>query len=142
MRRNLLIAFTLTTVMLSSTASGETPDLKPGLWVYTHNSKIEGPMSIAPQTSENQQCVTQADLDKGIDVLEIPKNCKLTRVDIQRKRADYAAICDMQGMQSRFSGFATFNGERMQGQMNSEMDTPLGKMTMKMDYKAHRQGDC
>jgi hypothetical protein len=30
----------------------------------------------------------------------------------------------------------------MQGQMNSEMDTPLGKMTMKMDYQARRQGEC
>jgi hypothetical protein len=136
------ILFTLSTTLLASVASAETPDLKPGLWVYTHNTKIEGPMSIAPQTSENEQCVTQADLDKGLDVLEIPKNCKLTRADIQQARADYAAICDMQGMQTRFSGYATFHGERMQGQMNSEMDTPLGKMIMKMDYEAHRQGDC
>ncbi|MCX4193185.1 DUF3617 domain-containing protein [Methylophaga sp. OBS1] len=134
--------YALSTVLLAPVASAETPDLKPGLWVYTHNTEIEGPMSIAPQTSENKQCVTQADLDKGLDVLEIPKNCKLTRVDIQPARADYAAICDMQGMQTRFSGYATFHGERMQGQMNSEMDTPLGKMIMKMDYEAHRQGDC
>lgn len=134
--------YALSTVLLAPVASAETPDLKPGLWVYTHNTEIEGPMSIAPQTSENKQCVTQADLDKGLDVLEIPKNCKLTRADIKPARADYAAICDMQGMQTRFSGYATFHGERMQGQMNSEMDTPLGKMIMTMDYEAHRQGDC
>ena len=134
--------FALCAALMAPIASAETPDLKPGMWVYTHNTQIEGPMKIAPQTSENRQCVTQADLDKGVDVLEIPKNCKLTRVDIKSERADYAAICDMQGMQTRFSGYATFHGERMQGQMNSEMDTPLGKMTMKMDYQARRQGDC
>ncbi|MTI64086.1 DUF3617 family protein [Methylophaga sp.] len=142
MRRNFFIAVSLSTALLSSTASAETPNLVPGLWAYTHTTRIEGPVSVEPQTTKNQQCVTQADLDKGIDVLEIPENCKLTRVDIERDRADYAAQCDMQGMQSRFSGYATFHGEQMQGKMHSEMDTPLGKMLMKMDYKAQRMGNC
>ncbi len=142
MRRYPIITATLAMLMLTAPASAETPNLVPGLWSYTHTTRIEGPLSVEPQTTKNQQCVTQADLDKGIDVLEIPKNCTLTRIDIQRERADYAAQCNMQGMQSQFSGYATFHGDQMQGKMTSEMNTPLGKMMMKMDYAAHRQGDC
>lgn len=142
MRRRVFILALLGSVMSSTATSAETPNLVPGLWTYTHTTRIEGPVAVQPQTAENQQCVTQADLDKGVDVLELPKNCTLTRVDIQRDRADYAAQCNMQGMQSRFSGYATFHGKHMQGQMSSEMDTPLGKMQMKMDYQAQRQGDC
>lgn len=143
MSRYTPVLVTVSMIILSSIAfADETPNLAPGLWSYTHTTRIEGPMSIEPQTASNQQCITQADIDKGLGVIDLPEGCQLTRAEIQRDRADYAAECDMQGMQSRFNGYATFHGKQMQGQMNSEMDTPLGKMLMKMDYQAEHQGDC
>jgi len=129
-------------LLFTTAAVAETPDLQPGLWAYHSTATIEGPMNLPPQTSHNQECLTQHDLDKGIDVLNIPKSCSVTRADIKRSRVDYAASCTIQGVTTLFEGYATFHGTRLEGKMSSSMDTPLGKMLMKTDYKAERIGDC
>ncbi len=120
----------------------ETPNLQPGLWSYTNTTSIEGPMSVAPQTARNQECLTQEDLNKGVEMLNIPKQCTITRADISRDSADYAATCDISGMKSLYKGHTDFHGDHLQGHMQGETDTPLGKMLMKMDFTARRVGEC
>lgn len=129
-------------LFFTTSAVAETPNLQPGLWSHTSTSSIEGPMTIPSQATTNQECLTQADLDKGIDVLNIPKECTVTQADIRSDRVDYAASCNMQGVSTVFKGFATFHGTRIEGKMTSDMDTPLGKMLMKTDYSGERIGDC
>lgn len=129
-------------LFITSSAMAEKPDLQPGLWSHTSTSTIEGPMSIPSQAVTNQECLTQEELDKGIDVLNIPEECTVTKANITRARVDYAASCNMQGMTTVFQGYATFHGTRVEGKMTSDMDTPLGKMLMRTDYSGERIGDC
>ena len=130
------------TAALALPALAETPNLKPGLWSYKSTSTMEGPMNVPPQTSNNQECLTQSQLDKGINVLNIPKSCDVTQTDITRERVDFAANCNVEGMTTVFKGYATFHGTHLEGKMTSEMNTPIGPMIMKTDYKAERVGDC
>lgn len=138
------IVFPVLTVLplMASVAFADTPNLQPGLWAYTHITKIEGAVSLPPQSSKNQECLQQQDLDKGVDMLNIPEQCTLTRVDIKRDRADFAASCDIGGMTSSYEGHTDFNGDTLEGQMQSETDTPLGKILMNMTFNAKRVGDC
>ena len=129
-------------LLITTTAKAETPNLMPGLWSYTSTTSIQGPMTFSPQSNTQQQCVTPDDLDKGIEVIDMPQDCTITRADVLRDRVDYAARCNMQGMNADFEGYATFHGDRIEGQMSSDMDTPMGKMVMQMDYKAQRIDDC
>lgn len=120
----------------------EKPNLTPGLWSYDTTITTQGPMQIPPQHDTREQCFTQADLDNGEAALEIPESCTISRKDIQHDRVDYAARCDMQGMVTTFEGFADFNGDKLNGEMRSEMQTPVGKLNMLMEYSADRLGDC
>jgi hypothetical protein len=128
--------------MVAAPVLAETPNLQPGLWSYTNSSTIEGPMSIPPQTTSNQECLKQEDLDKGVDMLDIPQKCTVTKADIFRDSTDFAATCDMGGLTSLYKGHASFHGDHLKGKMRSEMNTPLGKVIMNMDFKAKRIGEC
>lgn len=130
------------TTLLAANAHADTPNLQPGLWAYTNVTTVEGAVSLPPQTSNNQECLKQADLDKGVDMLNIPEQCTLTRVEISRDNADFAATCNMGGMTSMYNGHTDFLGNKLQGSMDSETDTPLGKMLMNMAFTAKRVGDC
>lgn len=137
-----LLSFITGLLLISSSAIADTPNLQPGLWSHTSTSTIEGPMSIPSQAVTNQECLTQEELDKGIDVLNIPEECTVTQADISNVRVDYAASCNMQGVTMVFQGYATFHGTHVEGIMTSDMDTPLGKMLMRTDYSGERIGDC
>lgn len=130
------------TLLLATHAQAETPNLQPGLWAYTNVTTIEGAVSLPPQTTNNRECLKQEDLDKGVDMLNIPEQCTLTRVDISRDKADFAATCNIGGMTSAYNGHTDFLGDKLQGKMDSETDTPLGKMLMNMAFTAKRVGDC
>ena len=137
-----LISLISSALLFTVPALAETPNLQPGLWAYDTVSIVEGPVNLPPQNMQNEECLTQQDLNKGVDMLNIPEQCRLTQTDIGRDRADFAATCNMGGMNSVYKGHSTFNGDRLQGQMRSETDTPLGKMIMNMTFKAKRVGEC
>lgn len=129
-------------LIFTAPATATTPNLTPGLWSHKSVTTIKGPVEIPPQPHTHEQCVTEADLDQGIDALDIPENCQVTRADIQRDRVDYAARCEMEGATTDFDGYATFDGDQMQGQLASEMQTMVGVMVMRIDYQAERVGEC
>jgi hypothetical protein len=126
----------------ASAALADTPNLQPGLWAYDNVSTIEGPLNLPPQNHSNQECLKQDDLDKGVDMLNIPESCTITRADIYRDKTEFAATCDMSGIASSYQGFANFHGDHLDGKMTSEMDSPLGKIIMHMNFTAKRVGDC
>lgn len=137
-----LTSLVCSAVLFSTPVLADTPNLHPGLWAYDTVSTVEGPVNLPPQNVKNQECLTQQDLDKGVDMLNIPEQCTPTRTDIGRDRADFAATCNMGGMNSVYQGHSTFSGDQLQGQMRSETDTPLGKMIMNMNFTAKRIGEC
>lgn len=137
-----LISVLCSAVLVAAPVMAESPNLQPGLWAYDTVSTVEGPVNLPPQNMKNKECLTQQDLDKGVDMLNIPKQCTLTRTDIRRDRADFAATCTMGGMNSFYQGHSIFSGNQLNGQMRSETQTPLGPMIMNMTFKAKRVGEC
>ena len=129
-------------LLMANSAKAETPNLQPGLWANTNVTTIEGAVSVPQQTTNNQECLTQKQLDKGVDMLNIPEQCSLSQVDISRDQADFAATCNMAGMTSVYQGHTDFNGNSLKGSMRSETDTPMGVMLMTMAFTAERVGDC
>jgi hypothetical protein len=127
---------------VTTPALAETPNLQPGMWSHTTTTSVEGPMSMAPQSTTSQQCLTQEQVNKGVDMLEIPKQCSVTKMNVMRDTADFALTCNIQGMPMAFIGHSAFHGDNMNGQMSSEVDTPVGKMLMSMDFTAKRIGEC
>ena len=120
----------------------QTPNLKPGMWAYTNTTTIEGPVTIAPQITSNQECMKQKDLNKGVGMLNIPKQCSITKVDIFHDGTQFAASCNFSGITAVYQGHAAFHGDHLEGKMTSETDTPLGKMIMDMNFTAKRIGSC
>jgi len=126
----------------SSIAMAETPNLNPGLWSHTTITTVEGPVSLSPQTAINEECLTQAQIDEGINMLDVPKSCSITNVKILRDTADFAVSCNIQGLKNDFVGNAAFHGDNMNGKMSSQMESPIGTMVMKMTFDAKRVGAC
>lgn len=137
-----LLGYLSLSLALATPVLADTPNLAPGLWAYTNVTSISGPVSVSPQTTNNQECLKQKDLDKGVDMLNIPQSCTITQADIHRDNTQFAAVCNMSGMKSLYQGHANFHGDHLDGMMNSETDTPLGKMLMNMEFTAKRVGDC
>lgn len=131
-----------TAVLFSSNGLAETPNLKPGLWSYTTTTTLEGPMNMAPNTSSSRECLTQEQINKGINMLDIPEQCIVLKADVFHDRSEFALDCNMQGIKTMFKGNAAFHGEQMNGKMDGEMNTPLGPMLMKMNFKSERIGNC
>ena len=130
------------TLLCCGIAVAETPNLLPGLWSYTTTTTLEGPMSLPAKTSSNEECLTQKQVNQGIDMLDIPEQCAIIQANIMRDNADFSLSCNMQGIQATFNGQSQFHGDHMQGAMLSEMNTPLGVMLMKMDFVSKRIGEC
>jgi len=86
--------------------------------------------------------LTKAQIDKGVDMLEIPKQCLVQKVNVLRDTADFAVDCDIQGIKNHFIGHTNFRGDHMDGQMSSEMNSPMGTMVMTMNFSAKRIGAC
>ncbi len=129
-------------VFLSSNVLAETPNINPGFWEHNTRISLQGPFNLPAQVNSDQECITQADIDKGIDVIDLPSGCSLTEYDIQSDKADYTMVCDIEGMRAEFKGRMQFQGDRMSGNMTSEVESPLGVMTMQMETEAQRVRDC
>ncbi len=138
----LLTAMLTTSVVFSSALMAETPNIKPGFWQHNTSLSLQGPFNMPPQVTTDQECVTQADIDKGVDVLDLPPGCSLTHYNIRRDSADYSMKCDIQGMRADFTGKLNFHGDTMNGSMSSDVETPMGVMTMLMQTEARRLRDC
>ena len=120
----------------------DTPNLNPGLWAHTTTSTIEGPLNLPAHSQTHQHCLQQEDLDKGLDMLQLPNDCSVLKADINRDSMEFAMQCVIEGIDVQFTGYATFYGSRMQGQMSSDMATPMGTMQLIMHYNAERVADC
>lgn len=129
-------------LVFSSTAHAEAPNINPGFWQHKTSMSLQGPMNMPAQVTTDQECITQADIDKGADIIDLPSGCSITQMDIRRDNMDYGMQCDMQGLKADFTGTMRFNGDQMDGSMRSDVDTPMGKMTMQMETQAQRIGDC
>ncbi|WP_018881262.1 DUF3617 domain-containing protein [Thioalkalivibrio sp. ALE30] len=130
-------------VALPLAAQADTPNIQPGLWENQNTMIMEGMAGMPDQTETTTECVTQEEIDRGENIIEAPEGCTLDQMDMTADRMDYTMSCtDPQGGQMQMEGSMRFMGDRAEGEMTSEMDTPMGPMNVRMETRGQRIGDC
>ncbi|WP_019626391.1 DUF3617 family protein [Thioalkalivibrio sp. ALJT] len=141
MLRLLLAALPL--VALPLAAQAETPNLQPGLWENHTTMTMEGMGNMPDQTETTTECITQEEIDMGENIIEAPEGCTLDQMDMSAERMDYTMSCPgPQGNQMQMHGNMRFLGGRAEGEMTSEMDTPMGTVNVRVEMRGERVGDC
>ncbi|WP_018141907.1 DUF3617 family protein [Thioalkalivibrio sp. ALJ7] len=141
MMRALFAALPL--IALPFAAQAETPNIQPGLWENQNTMIMEGMGNMPDQTETTTECVTQEDIDQGESIIEPPEGCSMDQMDMSADRMDYTMVCtDPQGGQMQMEGRMRFMGDRAEGEMTSEMDTPMGTVNVRMEMRGERIGDC
>lgn len=133
----------LSLVAFSLVAHAETPNIQPGLWEYRNTMSMEGMMNMPDQIDVSTECVTEEDISRGSTLIEAPQGCTLERMDMTAERMDYTMLCPgPMGGAVQMDGSMRFMGDRAEGEMSSEIDTPMGAMTMRVEMLGQRIGDC
>ncbi|MFO7954169.1 DUF3617 domain-containing protein [Thioalkalivibrio sp.] len=141
MLRTLLAVLPILALPLAVQA--ETPNMQPGLWEHQNTMTVEGMNDMPEQTHSSTECVTQEDIDRGENIIEAPEGCTLEEMDMTADRMDYTMNCPgPEGGRMQMEGSMRFMGDRAEGEMTSEMDTPMGPMNMRMEMRSQRIDDC
>lgn len=137
----LLLALPL--LALSANAGADAPNINPGMWEYTNTTSVEGPYSMPQHTDTHRECVTREDLERHEDMLEVPDDCTLDDVNMDADAVTYSMTCtDPQGGTMTMDAEMHFYGNRSEGVMRSDIDTPMGTMNMRIEIRGERTGDC
>ena len=121
----------------------ETPNINPGLWKHDTTMTFMGDFPIPDQEQSEEQCVTAEEVAKGGNFLDdVGEECDITRQEIRRDGMNLAMTCAQQGMQVSMTADMNFNGDQVDGMINSEMETPMGPMQARIEISGQRVGDC
>ncbi|MDQ2070073.1 DUF3617 domain-containing protein [Natronospira bacteriovora] len=141
MRRCLLASL----LALPLTLLADTPNVEPGLWEHTSVTRISGaPMEIPEQEYTQQECLTQEELDEPDFFIQEGDGCDFYDQEISSSGMSYTMICSDHeiGTSVRMDASLSFFGDRMEGVMEGEMDSPMGQLTMIVEMSGERIGDC
>lgn len=120
---------------------------KPGLYKLAMTVKTEGmPVAVAPQVLNTEHCITQQDIDAGMQKAMAnpdPKSgCTMNDYKIAGNTATWSLACKSQGMTMNGTGKGTFTASGY----NFRTETKMAMMGMNMlnitDGVATRAGDC
>jgi hypothetical protein len=89
-----------------------------------------------------QECFSQAQFNKGVNMLNIPQSCQLKTLSVAATRTDFTALCDIAGLATSYVGHANFHVTKLDGEMLGQTQTPFGPITMKAVFTAKRLGAC
>lgn len=129
---------------LITLAHAETPNIKPGLWEYETRMSVEAPFPFPDQTATNTECLTAEGLaradtfigDMGME------QCDISRQEMRANGLNYEMVCNQDDMRISMVMDMQFQGERSEGLITSEADTPMGPMKSTIRLAGRRIGDC
>lgn len=126
------------------TVAAETPNIEPGEWEYTNHMSYSGEgMTLPDQTHSHRECVTLEDLQQGDAFMEDTGECEVLDMEIRRSGMTYSMHCaHEEGMEMRMNARMNFNGNRMDGTVDADMQMPIGEMEMHIKVEGQRVGDC
>ncbi len=127
----------LLTFSINTLAEGLT--IEPGLWETTMTRT--NPMTGQPQTDTTKECVKQTSFDPA-SLMQGAEGCQMTKNNLTSNALDFSMACNMQGATTTINGRYEVNGDNGTGNMDMNMSMGEMKMTMKMNWTAHRLGDC
>ncbi|MCG5501821.1 DUF3617 domain-containing protein [Ectothiorhodospira lacustris] len=138
--RPVFIAGTL--LMLSHGALATDLNIQPGDWEFTNVTRILGDSPFPEHTTTNRQCITAEDVAKGPQFMDLSEHCDMSNLQVTSGTMRYDMLCRENGMEVQMTADMTFQGDRLSGQVNAELEGPMGRMPMQTDITARRVGDC
>lgn len=132
----------VTLLLLSPFALAQTPNIQAGEWEMTSTTSFPGtPM---PEQSETVlECLTEEEIQEGLAMDMDIEGCEMQSQDIRRDGMDYTLFCEqVDGMQMQMNASFRFMGDRTEGRIDAQMETPMGPMEMQVEMSGHRVGDC
>ncbi len=128
---------------LGTSAMAESPNLEPGMWEYNNKMTFQSDVPIPDQEHTNQECVTLEDIERGDAFLEDVEECDITHQDIRSDGMDYSMVCrGPDGTEMTMDATMHFHGDRANGTIKGQMETPMGPMEMTIEMSGERIGDC
>lgn len=134
MKRLVLLAFVCLLVLPAAAVAGG-PDMEPGLWEITTESRMQG-MNIPASTMT--QCLTEDDM--------VPRNtqpgqdCEITDLTTSGDTVRWTMRCSGQGEEVESTGQIRYHGTSFEGNIT----TTIGStgMTVESTLTGKRLGDC
>ncbi|WP_406672304.1 DUF3617 domain-containing protein [Natronospira sp.] len=144
--RNILIAIAALLALACSQAQADTPNIEPGMWEHTNVTTFEGgAMGEQEETSTEQECITQEEIDDRDFFAELDgvEECTITDQNVSSSGMSYSMSCEHEsGMSVEMDANMSFHGTTMSGEMHGKLVTPMGEMSMKVISEGERIGDC
>ncbi|MBK1674090.1 hypothetical protein CKO35_12400 [Ectothiorhodospira shaposhnikovii] len=117
-------------------------DIQPGDWEFTNVSRLLGDSPFPGQTTTNRQCITAEDIAKGPQFMDLSDDCEMSNLQVTSSSMSYDLVCRQHDMEVHMKADMSFQGDRLSGQVNAELETPMGIMPLQTDIQARRVGDC
>ncbi|QOR38316.1 DUF3617 family protein [Billgrantia diversa] len=130
-------------LILPLTALAESPNIVPGQWQFSSTTSVKGDVPIPDQTDSYQECIVQGDLDDAdFQFLEVEEGCELLEHNVSADGVDYKMVCRAEGGEANIDGRMDFLGERVEGNVNIDTESPMGQMQLETTIEGERLGDC
>ena len=131
-------------IIASPSLADDFPEINYGMWETTTVSSMKSEaMNLPPTTYTSSACVTQEDVEKGQAFLENQDNCEILEQKMSKSSVDMTMVCNQpQAGEMKMNVSMQYDGDTMTGQIDGEMESPMGKMTMVIEMEGKRTGDC
>lgn len=139
---NRFFAVVMITLVFGVPALAVQPNLEPGQWQYETTTVFEGDLPIPDQTETTTDCLTQEKLDDRDLLQDFGEACEVVEQEIRADGMDFAVRCSVDEHQTNMTGQMRFMGDRADGSINADVETPMGLMSMNMNVTGTRVGDC
>ncbi|MCG5514530.1 MULTISPECIES: DUF3617 family protein [unclassified Ectothiorhodospira] len=142
MRIRPLMLTTAMVLLVPLAAQADELDLQPGQWEFTNVTGVEGDTPFPEQTHTSTECITAEDVARGPDFLQVEDNCEVTNMDMTSTTMTYDMVCTEEGMEVDMRAELQFMGDRLEGQMTANLESPMGPLVMRTEITGERIGDC
>jgi hypothetical protein len=136
--KKILLALSLSSILISSSAYSEGLKITPGMWETTMVS-TNSMTGTTTQTTSN--CMADEEFDPKT-MVEEAEGCEITDKNLDGNTLTFTMACNMQGADAIMKGVYSVNGDQGEGSMNMEMSFGGQTMTMENAFTAKRIGDC
>ncbi len=122
----------------------DVPDIAYGLWETTTVTSIQSDVMSMPESSQTTSaCVTEEDVQKGRAFLDDQEDCDILEQTVTDRSMDLSMVCNQPGAgEMRMNVSMQYDGDTMTGQMDGEMESPMGTMSLLISMNGKRIGDC
>jgi len=129
---------------LAQHAGAQDPNINPGMWETASTVTIQSEQfPIPPRTDSSRDCVTAEDIAEGQAFLDDNEDCEFTGKDVRSDGMDYAMVCESpDGGTVTMTASMRFDGDSMSGNIEGEIESPMGAMQMRVEMTGERIGDC